>query len=321
MSELTTQFPAIDESFREYVPNVKFELIKIKNLVSNQNYQRNLSISHVNRTAENFDLYQINPVKVSRRNGINYVFNGQHTIETVAQVSGSRETPVWCMIYDDLKYEEEADIFANQMRFTKQLTPFEVFNANLEAGNEEQLTIKELVESYDLKLYHNMRQGCICAVSALESIFSKYGYHTLDQTLYLVVATWEGDAVSLSANILKGVAKLIATYGEDLRLEAFAERLSKVSPKEITRSGKERNSGALGFAEAILGYYNRRIRYPLRRDKLYSGRKRARFLEEVGMDPDEASAAMSDEEMSNDGFPDAEQDSQEESRQPTLFDM
>ena len=87
-----------------YVPNVHFEQIPIKNLVSDQEYQRNLSIKHVRKAAENFDLYQINPVKVSRRNGINYVFNGQHTIEIVAMVSGSRETPVWCMIYDDLEY-------------------------------------------------------------------------------------------------------------------------------------------------------------------------------------------------------------------------
>ena len=28
-----------------------------------------------------FDVHQINPVKVSRRDGINYVCNGQHTIE------------------------------------------------------------------------------------------------------------------------------------------------------------------------------------------------------------------------------------------------
>lgn len=53
------------------------------------------------------------PVKVSRRDGINYVFNGQHTIEIVALVSGSRDTPVWCMIYDELCYEHEADIFAS----------------------------------------------------------------------------------------------------------------------------------------------------------------------------------------------------------------
>ena len=88
---------------------------------------------------QNFDLYQINPVKVSRRNGINYVFNGQHTIEIVALVSGSRETPVWCMIYDDLNYTQEADIFANQMKYVKPLLPYEIFMANIEAGSEKRI--------------------------------------------------------------------------------------------------------------------------------------------------------------------------------------
>ena len=106
----------MEVDYNEFVPNVHFEKIPIKNLVSNQDYQRSLSIKHINRAAANFDLFQINPVKVSRRNGINYVFNGQHTIEIIALVSGSRETPVWCMIYDDLEYEHEADIFANQMK-------------------------------------------------------------------------------------------------------------------------------------------------------------------------------------------------------------
>ena len=45
-----------------YVPNVHFEQIPIKNLVSNQDYQRNLSQAHIERAAAHFDLYQINPV-------------------------------------------------------------------------------------------------------------------------------------------------------------------------------------------------------------------------------------------------------------------
>ena len=91
--------------FSMFVPNVHFEQIPIKNLVSNQEYQRNISEQHVLNAAAHFDLYQINPVKVSRRNGVNYVFNGQHTVEIVALASGSRDTPVWCMIYDDLNYD------------------------------------------------------------------------------------------------------------------------------------------------------------------------------------------------------------------------
>ena len=121
------------DNLTKYVPNVHFEQIPIKNLVSNQEYQRNLSINHVKKAASNFDLYQINPVKVSRRNGINYVFNGQHTIEIVALVSESRETPVWCMVYDDLEYTHEADIFANQMKYVKPLMTYENFMAKVEA--------------------------------------------------------------------------------------------------------------------------------------------------------------------------------------------
>ena len=77
------------EDYSQFVPNVHFELIPIRNLVSNQEYQRSLSQTHVELAAENFDLRQINPVKVSRRNGICYVFNGQHTVEIVAMRSGS----------------------------------------------------------------------------------------------------------------------------------------------------------------------------------------------------------------------------------------
>ena len=127
--------------FDMYVPAVHFELIPIKNLVSNQDYQRNLSQSHIEKAAENFDLNQINPVKVSRRDGINYVFNGQHTIEIVALVSGSRETPVWCMVYEDLYYEHEADIFANQQKFVKQLSSYEIFVASIEAGSDKEVII------------------------------------------------------------------------------------------------------------------------------------------------------------------------------------
>ena len=142
-----------------FVPQVHFELIPISNLVSNQNYQRDLSQTHIEKAAMNFDPYQINPVKVSRRDGVNYVLNGQHTIEIVARASGSRDTPVWCMIYDDLSYAHEADIFANQQKFIKSLTPYEVFVANIEAGNEQQMMVKALVESYDLELGGKRQNG------------------------------------------------------------------------------------------------------------------------------------------------------------------
>ena len=244
------------DDFSEFVPNVHFEKIPIKNLVSNQDYQRNLSQARIEKTAENFDLYQINPVKVSRRDGINYVFNGQHTIEIVALASGSRETPVWCMIYDDLCYEHEADIFANQMKFAKNLAPYEIFVANLEAQNQDQLMIKDLVESYGMKIASKRAPGHICAVSTLEAIYTKYGYQILNRVLRLIIGTWEGDSNSFSANIMNAVAKLCVVFKDQLNDEVFSEKLGAVSIKQLTRTAKERRPGSMGFAEAMVIEYN-----------------------------------------------------------------
>lgn len=255
--------------FSAFVPKVHFEQIPIKNLVSNQEYQRNLSVAHVQRTVENFDLYQINPVKVSRRDGINYVFNGQHTIEIIAIVSGSRETPVWCMIYDDLEYTQEADIFANQLKYVKPLLPYEIFMANVEAGNDVQLIIKALVESYDLIISYNKTPGGVCAVACLEYIYQKYGFHVLDRTLRLCVGTWEGDYNSLSANMLKGIAQLIVAFGDVLKDDIFKEKVGIFSSKEIGRTAKERKAGSLGYAEAMLIAYNKKMKAPLKWSKLY----------------------------------------------------
>ena len=289
-----------------FVPNVHFEQIPIKNLVSNQEYQRNLSQTHISRAAANFDPYQIYPVKVSRRDGINYVFNGQHTIEIVALVSGSRETPVWCMIYDDLSYEHEANIFANQQKYVKNLLPYEVFMANLEAGNDDQLLIQSLVESYGMTVSLKKGPGCIVAVSTLEQIYHKLGYHGLSRVLRLIIGAWEGDMNSFSANMLNAVAKLVSVYGDTLDDDLFKEKVGAASLKQLTRTAKERRPGSMGLAEAMVIEYNGKKKsnaYKLFINKLYA--KESSIVRKVDginddMLRDEATAFFSLEELEED---------------------
>ena len=171
----------MNTDYSAYVPDVIFEKIPIKNLVSCQDYQRSLSEAQILKIVREFDLYQINLVKVSRRDGTNFVFDGQHTIEAVALKSGSRETPVWCMIFDHLCYEHEAHIFAEQQKHHRPVSPYDTFNAHLESGSEKHLLIRDLVYSYNLELGSTQkRHGVICAIAALENIFDTYGYHVLD---------------------------------------------------------------------------------------------------------------------------------------------
>ena len=179
----------LTEQQRACVPNVHFELIPIRNLVSNQDYQRDLKEGHIVNTARDFDVYQIRPVKVSQRDGINYVFDGQHTIEIVAAKSGSRDTPVWCMIYDDLEYKEEAHVFAEQQKHLKALSPFEVFKAHVEAGENKQVMINHLVTTvYKLEVSGTFKPGSICAVGRWNS-----------STTAMVLRRWIGRCAWCSA--------------------------------------------------------------------------------------------------------------------------
>lgn len=253
-----------------FLPKVSFEAIPISQLVADQKYQRNLSYRHVRSAATHFDIHQINPVKVSRRDGVNYVFNGQHTMEIVAQISGSRDTPVWCMVYEDLEYRVEADIFANQQKYVKKLTPYEIFKANIEAGSDKQILIKDLVESYDLEIVSYPQQCGILAVGALEYIYDKYGYEILSRTLRLDIGAWEGNPQALGASVLKGIARLLRVYDREIRDEQFIEKLGNVSIKEIIRTAKERKGGALGYAEAMLLEYNKKGHGALSIQKLYN---------------------------------------------------
>ena len=270
----------LSEQQMKCVPDVTFELIPIKNLVSNQDYQRMLSESHIKKALAEFDVYQINPVKVSRRDGINYVFDGQHTIEIVAAESGSRETPVWCMIYDDLAYKEEAHIFADQQKNVKKLTPYETFIAHVEAGDAKQSMIKAVVESYGLSITSNQQPYGIGAITALEYIYDKYGQNILDSTIHLAVATWEGERYSLSGTMLKGIAKILVTYGDSISEDIFVEKLSKMSVKQIVRTAKERHPGQLGYSEALMMAYNNKNKHRLSLRALYGKKANLYEMEE-----------------------------------------
>lgn len=286
---LTERQQILTERQKRCIPDVTFELIPIKNLVSNQDYQRPLSESHIRKALEEFDVYQINPVKVSRRDGVNYIFDGQHTVEIVASESGSRDTPVWCMVYE-LKYTEEAHIFAEQQKHVKSLVPYEMFKAHIEAGDAKQMMIKSVVESYGLAITSTQQVNGVCAVSTLERIYDKFGREVMDTTLRLAVATWEGEMNSLSGNILMGIARIVVAYGDSLKEDVFKDHVGKVSVKSIIRTAKERRPGAMGFAEAMMIQYNNKNKYRLSLRTLYGGKN-------VAYEEDEDDSAMKDGEQ------------------------
>ncbi len=70
--------------------------------------------------------------------------------------------------------------------------------------------------------------------------------------------------------MMNGVARLLNSFGSQINDDMFKEKLSVVSIKEITKTAKERRAGSLGFTEAMLLIYNKRMKNALKWNNLYS---------------------------------------------------
>ena len=176
------------------------------------------------------------------------------------------------MIYDDLKYKEEAHIFADQQKHVKSLSSYETFKAHIEADDPKQKMIEAIVRSYGLSVTSTKARNGISAVSTLERIYDKYGQAVLDRTLRLAAATWEGEDNSFSGSILMGIARIVVAYGDSIRDDVFKDHVGRVSVKAIIRAAKERRPGALGYAEAMILEYNKKSKYRLSLRTLYGGK-------------------------------------------------
>ncbi len=83
----------------------------------------------------------------------------------------------------------------------------------------------------------------------------------------------KGEQKSFSTNMMNGVARLIYAYGAELKDNIFKEKLSEISIKEICKVAKERRAGSLGYAEAMLIFYSKRMKNAPHWKKLYESKK------------------------------------------------
>ena len=270
MSEINTNARAIINiaDFEAFLSRFENQMIAIKNLVVDEKYQRKLSMAHVMKIVNNFDPFQVNPVKVNKRDGINYVMDGNHTKEAIAILTNSRETHIWCMVSYDLDFKGEARVFAEQKNCVRSLSPFDIYKAGVQAEKSELLVIKSLLDGYSLSVGKGYKNGNVNAVSSLLYIHKKFGFQVLERTIKLCISTWGGDEFALSFSPLRGVALMLAAYGENIDNNDFREKICGRSPKAICGRAKDRDGGAIGFALELLSDYNKKINLGQARDRL-----------------------------------------------------
>lgn len=235
-----------------------------KYLISDPAYQRTVDMNRVKRIVSEFNPNLVNPIKVSRRGGQYYVFDGQHTLSALKMVYGAKGNfKVNCLVYEGLTQKEEAELFAEQTGISRKVKANAKFKALCVAGNEEIIRWKNVTEHMGVKMDFSEGKARykIVACTKAYRIWNNTTEREYREILEIIIKAWNGEAESFNTEILGGVYEFYKQYKGQFKKEILSKQLSKVSPMYIIREGKLSSIGAdKRFAKQIAYAYNKNLR-------------------------------------------------------------
>ncbi len=147
-------------------------------------YQRSLQ-NHVKIIARDWNPTKRDPLKINfREDGNLYVWDGQHRLEA-ARLRGIKY--LLCDITVGLTQEQEAELFGCQGMGIKKPDPYDIFKANVCAGEEIDTAIKDMCDIYDLVVNRNNKKaGNLSCLTLVRDVFKKGDEKYFDWVLELL---------------------------------------------------------------------------------------------------------------------------------------
>lgn len=158
------------------------------------------------KLAENFELYKLDPVLLSlRADGTIVAIDGWHRIRAAKK---NEYTTLPARILVDLKYTDEARLFAEQQDNTNKITPPERFISMVQSGAPLYVAANKVITSYNYKIKGNKGTSprdftCIGNVNALIRQYKAAGIEFLEWVLSLFAkSNWNQQNDHATATLL-----------------------------------------------------------------------------------------------------------------------
>lgn len=161
-----------------------FAVVALDELHIDESYQRSLQ-NHVKVIARDWNPTKCDPLKINfREDGNFYVWDGQHRLEA-ARLRGIKY--LLCDITVGLTQSQEAELFGCQGVGIKKPDPYDIFKANVCAGEEIDTAIKDMCDIYDLVVNRNNKKaGNLSCLTLVRDIFKKGDEKYFDWVLELL---------------------------------------------------------------------------------------------------------------------------------------
>ncbi len=225
-------------------------------------YQRPTNTAQVDKIAAHFDEAKLGLPIVSFRDGRYHLLDGAHRVAALRKLG---YTHALCIVLSGLTYQDEADYFRTQNQNTRPLTKYNLFKAGLEAGDEMYVEIDRITRLNGFSVGTSYRSfGNIAAIYALTTICTVYGCDTLDGTLKLLRATWEGVANVTRREFLVGTAEFYHRFGpaqfaQRMRFRSIAEIWQDFLAESGRTASRTSSDPAVrrAFCRVLVRHYNR----------------------------------------------------------------
>lgn len=252
---------------KKYNPDLYLKVGKksARNLTSAQGYQRPVNRSRVNRIKSEFDPYKLDPIKVCERHNEFYVFDGQHRLTALVEMFGE-DVVVPVIIFSDIPYEKEAELFMTQDSDRSKLSVPERLRARYEAKEFDVIQFHDILTGYgfdvSFKSSGTPDSNTISSYAYLwKHIYNGRGQERLIDVMNIVVGAYGVVRISTQAELLQGVNCILDYYGDVLDRNRLIKVLQGTTPKEIKNIGKTDSSrkGEKRFGAYLVKLYNHRL--------------------------------------------------------------
>ena len=247
-----------------------YELSEINSkllVVDRDLYQRKKHKDKIAQIVASWDERIANEPKVSLREGIYHVFDGQHTILARESMNDNSPVKILCKIYHGLSEKDEALLFAKQTGISSKPSSGERLRANLFGEDEEAIELckatKKAGLSIDVKGTRH-KKNIACVSTALHA-YRVLGSELYTEALSIIADAWKGKSDSLRYEIVKAVTEFVHYYNGQYDKDELIAALKNKKPinirnKIITDCNNPLN---IKYANQILLAYNAKSDKPL----------------------------------------------------------
>lgn len=237
---------------------VKHIEIPLGLIVIDEPYQRKAS-GYAYKIAGIWDNHKCKDIIVSYRDYEFKCVDGANRVRT-AKIAG--QSSINCIVYEGLKEEDKAKLFAEQDDFKRRVSSSEKFNARVIEGDYASIEIEKVCDAFGVKIRNaGVRQpGAVSGVCEVESVYRSCGTDGLAFVFQVIRALgWHTARNAYSEAVIGAFAHAYKTFNGSMAIVNLMQaNFADMTPDEfIARAVVEFKNR--GRKRAAMAYVEKRI--------------------------------------------------------------